>query len=201
MAKNDKRPQSELALAAEALNEELRKFESLTHALRRDPLNSQKSLERTAGMLREVADSDDRLAKLVQVLVAAITTAREKQQQQAKQVHERALELQQRTEVLKELLLQYEVVGTEAIQLNAVVQELAAKRHEAKTPEANREVIASIEDLEERMGKAAESARALAEDAGAKEFVDVSRQAEALRQQLLAAKNKMGLLKKGLQEI
>lgn len=201
MAKNDKRPQSELALAAEALDEELRKFESLTHALRRDPLNSQKSLERTAGMLREVADSDDRLAKLVHALVAAITTAREKQQQQAKQVHERALELQQRTEVLKELLLQYEVVGTEAIELNAVVQKLAAQRREAKTPEANREIIASIEELEERMGKAAESARALAEGADAKEFVDVSRQAEALRQQLLAAKNKMGLLKKGLQEI
>jgi hypothetical protein len=53
--------------------------------------------------------------------------------------------------------------------------------------------------IEERMGGLVEAARELGQAATAAGVTDVAEQANGLRQQVAAAKNKMGLLRKSLE--
>jgi hypothetical protein len=194
---------SGLIAAAEALDAELKRYEGLAEALNRTALSSQKALERSAATLKEVADCDDRLGVRARELIEAITAAREKQQAQAQAVHARALELSDRVEIWKELMQSYEGLSQEAGGVNALIQaslEPAVQSRkaspEAGTPELSEAAIAGLEEAHARLGQLAEAAEALAEGAQAKNFPDVMREADAVRQQLLAARNKLGLLRK-----
>ena len=60
---------------------------------------------------------------------------------------------------------------------------------------ARLEGIAAIED---RMGRLVDDARVLGQDAAAASSTDVAEQASAMRQQIAAARNKIGLLRKSL---
>ena len=53
-----------------------------------------------------------------------------------------------------------------------------------------------VADLQARMQQVADDAAGIERDAREQEFEDLSRQAETLRQQILAARNKLGLLRK-----
>lgn len=198
MSKRDKSPSSELVAAAEALESQLTRFESLADQLHKSPLNSEKSLERASKLLRDVAEQDQVLNASVSALVAAVTAARDRQQTQAEAVNARALELQQRAETFKSLLERYGELGKSAAELNQRMQEFAAKRAQAQTPEQNAELIGTLDALNERMVQVAEEAQSVTKLAEEQDFTDVGRQADSLRQQLLSARNKLGLLRKGL---
>lgn len=198
MSKRDKSPSSELVAAAEALESQLTRFESLADQLHKSPLNSEKSLERASKLLRDVAEQDQVLNASVSALVAAVTAARDRQQTQAEAVNARALELQQRAETFKSLLERYGELGKSAAELNQRMQEFAAKRAQAQTPEQNTELVGTLDALNERMVQVAEEAQSVTKLAEEQDFTDVGRQADSLRQQLLSARNKLGLLRKGL---
>lgn len=198
MSKRDKSPSSELVAAAEALESQLTRFESLADQLHKSPLNSEKSLERASKLLRDVAEQDQVLNASVSALVAAVTAARDRQQTQAEAVNARAQELQQRAETFKSLLERYGELGKSAAELNQRMQEFAAKRAQAQTPEQNAELVGTLDALNERMVQVAEEAQSVTKLAEEQDFTDVGRQADSLRQQLLSARNKLGLLRKGL---
>lgn len=198
MSKRDKSPSSELVAAAEALESQLTRFESLADQLHKSPLNSEKSLERASKLLRDVAEQDQVLNASVSALVAAVTAARDRQQTQAEAVNARAEELQQRAETFKSLLERYGELGKSAAELNQRMQEFAAKRAQAQTPEQNAELIGTLDALNERMVQVADEAQSVTKLAEEQDFTDVGRQADSLRQQLLSARNKLGLLRKGL---
>jgi chromosome segregation ATPase len=198
MSKRDKPPSSELTSAAEALEAQLRRFESLADQFRRSPLNSEKSLERASKLLRDVAEQDGLLNASVSALVAAVAKTRDRQQQEADSVNAHALHLQQRAELFKALLERYGALGQSAAELNQRMQEFATQRAQAQGEEHNAALLQSLEALQERMGQVADEARAVVEQAEAQDFADVGRQAESLRQQILSARNKLGLLRKGI---
>ncbi|MDY7230080.1 hypothetical protein [Hyalangium rubrum] len=198
MSKRDKPPASELTTAAEALEDQLRRFESLADQLRKAPLNSEKSLERASKLLRDVAEQDRVLNESVSALVNAVSSARERQHTQAEAVNARAQELQQRAETFKSVLERYGALGQSAAELNQRMQDFATKRAEAKTPEQNTELSGSLDVLHERMGQVADEAQAVTQLADEQDFSDIGRQAESLRQQILSARNKLVLLRKGL---
>jgi hypothetical protein len=194
---------SGLITAAEALEAELKRYEGLAEALARTGLSSQKALERAAATLKEVADCDDRLGVRARELIEAITAAREKQQAQAHAVHARALELSERVEIWKELMQTYEGLSQQAAGVNSLIQTSLAPAVQSRkaspeggTPELGEAAIAGLEEAHARLGQLAESAEALAKGAEEKGFPDVQREADAVRQQLLAARNKLGLLRK-----
>ena len=189
---------SELTTAAQALEEELQRFEALAEALKKAPLDSQKNLERAAKSLHDVATLDERLSARVQTLVLAITSARERQQQQAQEVEARALALQSRTGLYQDLLTQYAALGQSAGSLNALMQTLAEEHREDPTPEQSAQSSLHFEELKGRMDEVVSTAQALTSLAEERDFSDLARQADGLRQQLLAARNKMNLLQKRL---
>lgn len=196
MNKRDKNARSDLVTAAEALDRELRTFEGLAEAVRKHPLSSQKNLERMAATLKEVTESDDRLSAGIQALLAAINHARERQEAQARAVHARALELQQRAEELGALQQRYAALGVSAGELNALMQQIAARKSETGASDAD--LAAGLGGLIEKLGQIAGEAKHLTETARERDFVDVMQQADALRQQLQAARNKLAQFQKSL---
>jgi len=190
-------PDSPLIDAATALDGELRRFEDLSLKLKKLPFNTEKNLERAAKALEEIADSDERLGLQVKALVEAVSHVRERQQSHATIVQERALELQARTEVYQELLKHLGVLGQEAGSINALVQDIAAQPR--TSPDERAAVMERLVTAQEKMTLVAEGAKALTDASNAKDFQDLGRSADNLRKSLLAAKNKIGLLHKGLQ--
>lgn len=198
MSKRDKSPSSELVVAAEALETQLKRFEALAEQLRKTPLNSEKNLERASKLLRDVAEMDQQLNGSVSALVTAVTASRDRQHAQAEAVNAYAQELQNRAETFRALLERYGALGQSAAELNQRMQEFATRRSEAQTDEQNAELVSTLDALSERMGQVAEEAQAVTRYAEEQDFSDVGRQADSLRQQILSARNKLNLLRKGL---
>ncbi|NNB99206.1 hypothetical protein HI113_35480 [Corallococcus exiguus] len=199
MSKRDTPPSSELVSAAQSLDAELLRFEALSEQLKEAPLTSEKHLERASKTLKDLADLDDALRMRVGALVQAITGVRNRQQAQADAVNVRAQELQQRTEVFKELLTRYGALGQSAADLNGRMQEFAALRQQAtRTAEEDARLTEVFTALQARMAEVADDAATLTSAAEEAKFTDIGRQAESLRQQLLSARNKLGLLHQSL---
>ena len=135
MSKRDKSPSSELVAAAEALDAQLTRFESLADQFRKAPLNSEKNLERASKLLKDVAEQDQHLNAAVSALVAAVTKTRDRQQTQAESVNARAQDLQQRAEAFKVLLERYGALGQSAAELNGTCR----TRHPARQGPEQRE--------------------------------------------------------------
>ena len=186
---------SPLIASAEALDEELHKFEQISERIRAAEMDSQKNLERLANSLKEIADADERLGGRVRELVGAIATAREKQQKQAEMVSQKAQELQARTQVFQELIQKYADLGTAAANLNTQVQEAFAAR-QTGTPEGDAVAAARLSEINDGTGNLAAEAEKVFTAADQAGFSDIARQADSLRQQLLSARNKLSLLSK-----
>ncbi len=189
---------SELMEAATALDAALKRFQELTESLEHASLNSQKGLERAAQVLTEVTDVDQQLSDHVRLLVSAINVVRERQQAQADRVHARALELQKRTETYGDLLKRYEALGKVAGELNGLIQQLAARPAPPPPADPSGELVASLQELHDPLEKVVGGAQELHEAANSTGFGDLARQADSLRQQLLAARNRLNLLHKSL---
>lgn len=198
-ATKDTKEGTALSAAAAALDHELKKFEELVLAANKVPLTTEKNLGRAARAMSDAAEGHDRVAQAVRVLVTAITSARERQQVHADTIQARAEEIKERTQQYEELLRRFGGLGEEAAKLNASVQQVALQRSEAKTPADNEAVVAQLAEIHRSMGELADKAGALQQASNDVEIEDVARQAESLRAQLLAARNKLSLLQQSLE--
>jgi len=172
--------QSDLAEAALALDHELRRFDELSAAAARAKLNTEKNLERATDALTRAAESQDRINAQVQKLVAAVAAARQKQEADAAALVERAKEIAARRKEFAELLQRMSGLGAAARE----VQEMLKAGPDR------------LDEIQERMQRVADEAAGISQAAAEKEMEDVARQADGLRQQVLAAKNKVALLAK-----
>jgi chromosome segregation ATPase len=198
-ARKDRAEPSPLLAAAEAFDAELERFAHLTEAARHGSLGSQKALERAAEALKEIADCEEQMQAQARGLMAALGAAREQQERQAALAAERAEEVRERTAVYAELLERFQALGAEAAELNVMGQSLSARKSDAGgaagAGAAKDPAFANgLRDLAQRMGEVADHALGLTTAARDADFEDVARQAESLRQQLLAARNKVQLL-------
>jgi chromosome segregation ATPase len=197
--KKDKSDRSPLVAAAEGFDAELRRFAQLTDGARKGGLGSQKALERAAEGLKEVADCEEQLQAHARDLMAALASARDEQQAQAELLHARAKEIEQRTAVFADLMRRFQALGKDAAELNAMGQRLSLMKKEVGADSAaavakDPELAAGLRELSERMARVGDSAQELATAAREAEFEDIARQGESLRQQLMAARNKVTLL-------
>jgi len=189
---------SPLVASAQAFDETLKRFAALAAGLHKGALDSQRNLERAAEALKEVAGCEEELQAHAQALMAALGAARDAQQTQAEVVRVRALEIQARTEELARLMRGFEAIGKDAAALNASAQQLAARKRTPDEMVKDGELLAGLDELQERMTAVLTSGEKLAADARGADFEDLSRKVDSLRQQILAARNKIGLLKEAL---
>jgi len=169
---------NELSEAALALDRELRRFEELAAQARRMKLDTEKGLERATEALTRAAESQDRIHGHVQQLVAAVGAARQRQESDAKALMARAEEIAARRREFAEVLGRMSRLGEMAKEIQVALQAGPA----------------SFEQVESRMQAIADEAASILAAAREKEMEDVARQAEELRHQILAAKNKVALL-------
>jgi DNA repair exonuclease SbcCD ATPase subunit len=195
MAKPPPEEPSALLAAAEAFDAELARFGRLAEGAGKGALESQRDLERAAELLREAAESEESLAARAQALMAALGRARDRQQTQAETVRRRADEIQGRTTVLADLLQRYEALGETAKELNGLGQRLAESQRAAADSPGDPTWRSGLKELYDRMTDLAAGVEELMNAARAAIFPDIARQAEGLRQQLLAARNKVNLLR------
>ena len=167
-----------LAAAAAALEAELRRFEQLAELASRMELKSQKSLERAARAAQDASEAQQRVGDRVGVLVEEIARARERQESQARKLDARAEQIQARQKSLEALLGRFAKLGNGAAEVNALLKDAGR-----------------IADAEERLVRLAEAAEELLRDAEREGFDDAVRQAESIRQQSLAARNKLKLVR------
>ena len=189
---------SPLLASADAFENALRRFAALADGLRKGTLDSQRNLERAAEALKQVASCEEEMQIHAQALMAALAHARDAQQAQAETVRVRALEIQGRTEELARLMRGFEAIGKDAAELNASAQQLAARKRTPDEMVKDGELLAGLDELQEKMSSVLQGAEQLAADARAADFEDLSRKVDSLRQQILAARNKIGLLKEAL---
>jgi uncharacterized coiled-coil DUF342 family protein len=195
MTKNGK-AESPLLQAAEAFVEQLERFESAAESVKKAPMSSGKHLERVAEVLKEVANIDDRLGEQVRALVSVINEVRDRQQHQAQTVLECAQQLQKRTSEFQALQEKYSSLGRLASELNETLQGAMQTSGGQGTPALS----VTLAQVNERLGQAADEAKGLAEEAQERDFTDMVRHADSLRQQVLSTKNRLQLLSDKLRE-
>jgi chromosome segregation ATPase len=175
---------------AAALEQELDRFEQRVDLVRRLRLTSEKNLGRAAQAVAEAAESQGRVVAQVRALLEALTRSGKRQEEQALNLQERAAEIARRREELSGLRQRFTALGEEARDINAFLQEAPP----AGGPEEEKQgLVARLREAAQRMEKVAEQAVAIGQAASEAELDDVARQAEGLRQQVLAARNKMQL--------
>jgi chromosome segregation ATPase len=198
MGRPNRPPAGPLVSAAEAFEGSLVRFAALAQALGAARLDSQRGLERAAEVLQGVADCEQELQADAQGLTAALAQVRTQQQQQADAISARAQELKERTEVFAGLMSRFEALGRDTAALNATAQELAAGKRTADEMVRDAALLTGLDDLQARMTTATAVAEALTADARSADFDDLSRRVDSLRQQILATRNKLGLLREAL---
>ena len=189
---------SSFAAAAAALEAELERFEGIAASVARAPLTSQKAIEHAARLTRDASEAQGRYAQRLQALVAMVGTTGERQRVAANAINDRVAEIDARTAAHAALERRRGELGAEARGINARAQGATAGGVVPGSPDRLAELIGALEEIAERMDAAVARALEVARDATAADFVDVARQADALRQQLLATRNRVTLLRRGL---
>ncbi|WP_438023364.1 hypothetical protein [Sorangium sp. So ce233] len=188
----------ELAEAARALERELLRFEELAESARRMSLDTRKGIERAARSTTEAAEAQQRVSVALGSLIAAIAAARDRHEATAKALAARGEEIKRRAGQLGELFQRFAALGEEGRGINLLVQETATRQRDATTPEQIGEVVTAMDEVEGRMGRLADEARGLVQAATAAGIADLAEQADGMRQQVTAMRNKVGLLRKGM---
>ena len=188
MAKNQSRKESSLVLAAAALDEELRRYDSLAEEAKRSTINSGKTLERAVRIVQESTARNETVQDKLRELVAQIEGSRTRQVDSLNTLLEAARRAQARSEQYDALMKRFAALGESAREVNALAAEADAKR-EASAPET--ELLEGLGHIETLMAAVVAEAEALASMATEQDWADLKRQADAARQQLLAVKNKL----------
>jgi hypothetical protein len=179
---------SALLEAAQAFDDELGSYMSLSEAFQRAPLASSKNLERINELLGQIAASEQRLAVCGQRLADAVGAARERQEGQAKLTLERLPEVKARMDELRALMVQFEELGQQAGALNQTVVGLGKTGGEPGPAQISgaRELAAHTLALSARASELAGAAKQAS-------FEELAGRAHALHQQLLSAHHKLKL--------
>jgi hypothetical protein len=178
---------TDLVAATLLLDEELAKVEHLTEAAARVPLTSRRNLEKAARTTADAAESQAKVGEHIATLMAALNGVRVKNEATVQALQARSDEIQKRSQELTALLERFEAIGREAREITLMAQEMGSGATAEK-----------LGELEVRLGGVADGARTLWEQARDSDWSDVAGDADSLRQQVLAAKNKLGLLAKRL---
>ena len=176
---------SDLVAATTLLEDELVKVEHLAEAAARVRLSSRRNLEKAARTTAEAAESQTKVGEHIATLMAALNAVRVRNEATVQALQTRSDEIQKRSQELTDLLQRFDAIGLEAREITTIAQGLGGEATGEK-----------LLELEGRLGGIAESARGLWEQARDSDWSDVAGDADSLRQQVLAAKNKLGLLAK-----
>ncbi len=174
------KPDSPLAAAATAFEDELAQYTRLGELFLKTPLGSVKHLERGNQLLGEIAQAEERLQAAGKELVTALGAARSRQEQLAVDVVAHVPVLAARNAKLSTLMTELGKIAGDVGELNHVVAGVGGENGDAtKSPTA-----ADALDVSQRVLAMSARAATLAKQAGESELEEIGTQAHALHQRL-----------------
>jgi len=179
MAKPPK-PVPEIVRAAEELEIEMARLESIARAAKKARLDSEKNIAKAAGDLSEAVAMPARLAERLQGLSAAMARLQERQQAALQPLAAFAAEIQQRTLRLGQHMEAFATLGRAAGEVSAALASATDVSDEAARGAAQ----ARLQDL-------ADGARALFEAARDDDFPEIAREADVLKQRMASLRNRL----------
>jgi len=185
MSKNAESP---LLAAARVLSDDLERFEKLSGELSRLVINSDKTLQRAARGLLDCSEHEAKLAESLRNFAKAMQGMQETQQRCVEQTALAAERVRQRQEQrarLQERLLSLSHSAGGIGQLAAAASDAPAS--------ASADVLVQLQEVTQRLERVIAEASDIAELAHVDDWSDVERDTRTLKQQLLAAKNRLGL--------
>jgi uncharacterized coiled-coil DUF342 family protein len=182
------RNESPLVLAAAALDEELRRYDSLADEAKRSQINSGTTLKRAVRVVQESTARNETVQEKLRDLVTQIEEARIRQVESLSTLLEAAQRAQKRSEQYDVLLKRFAALGESAGHVNTLAGEVNAKR-QAGASEAD--ILEALGEIQTQMAAVVAEAEALTALAADQDWADLERQGDAVRQQVLAAKNKL----------
>src|SRR5882724_5657467 len=153
----------ELVRAAQALENEIVRLETLSRSVRKIRLDSEKNILRAAKELSEALTLPDRLAEGLRAFTRAMDQMQMRQQAALEPLGTSATEIQQRTQRLSEHMQAFAVLGKAAGEVTALLQPDNGSPH------------APLSEVEARLGAIVEGSRILHDAARADDFPDVAR--------------------------
>lgn len=195
MAAITPKDQPPLVAAAAALDAELRAYDDLAREARRMSLSSEKGLQRAVRVVQESAGRNEAIQEKVRALVEQIEQARARQVESLQALLDAARAVQARAEQHDGLMRRFAALGESAQSVNSMAAELSAKR---KAGAAEAELLRGLDEVETRMANVVSEAESLAALAADQDWPDLAKQADAVRQQVLAAKNKLAMARQKL---
>jgi hypothetical protein len=181
---------STLVAAAQTFDLELRALEDLATQLEKNPISSEKTLQRSGALLEEAGRLHAQLGESLGGLVAAIETTRARQQAALDRVLEETRRVEARSHEYRELMARFAALGTRAREINGPVSAVVSQKEAGLTAEALVEALRVVEELTLAV---VTDADAVVTDARAGNWPDVARDAQALRQSMQAALNTLTL--------
>lgn len=186
---------SPLVSAAAAVDDELRGYDELAQEARRTKIDGEKGLKRVVALVQESAGRNERIQEKLKALVSEIEAARARQVESLNTLLEAARTVEARAQQHESLMHRFAELGESAERVNAMAIEIS-ERKRAGAPEA--ELLDRLAGIQMQMATVVAEAEALATRADEEHWPDLARQANAVRQQVLAAKNKLSLAHKAL---
>jgi DNA repair exonuclease SbcCD ATPase subunit len=187
---------SELVNVAATIDDDVRRLEELSTGNRKIELNSEKNIARAAQELQRALEHQQRLAEGLRGLGEAMVRLQVRQQAALDALGARAAQIQQRMARLSEHMQRFGELGAQAAEVSAMLQALPSLQpgaDSANTGKTAAEATVLIE-VDERFTALVDGAKALAELAHDEDFVDVARQADALKQKVQAMRGRLAQL-------
>jgi hypothetical protein len=192
----DKRAPGEVTTAAQALEEALLAFERTAAGASRIPLSSQRNLQKAAQAITEAAGHQPAIGEGIQQMLAALNAARDRNARTAEELAAFGERVATRSQECTALLVRFGELGEQARELSEGMRDLSGPE---AAQLASAEKLARLGPVEQKMSGLVDDAGALAKDAREADFGEVGQQAEQLRQQMQAARNKVMLLVRKLE--
>ena len=186
---------SPLVAAAAAVDDELRAYDELALEARRTKIDGEKGLRRVVAIVQESAGRNERIQERLRALVAEIEGARTRQVESLNTLLEAARTVEVRAKQHEALTQRFGALGDSAERVNALAIELSQRRSDGA---ADTELLERLQAIQLHMATVVAEAEALAARAADEHWPELARQADAVRQQVLAAKNKLSLAHKAL---
>jgi len=199
MATSNKTPPGPLAMAASALESELRRYEETSTQLESLPLNSEKTLQRARKVLEECAAHQEALAVLLPAFAQAMQAAQNRQEKCMTVTAEGTQRIKVRFNERVALLERVAALGHRAQEIHQPIAELSAalseptNAEEAENQNRNQPavVLKSLEEVNARTEAVIEEAESVRKAATEAEWLDIARDAQTLKEQLQSARNKI----------
>ena len=188
---------SSLVAAASAIDEELREYDQLAREAKRIELDSEKSLGRAASILEDATTRQPRIQQKLRALVSEIEAEQGRQQASLDTLVEVSRSLSARATEFEGLLGRFVTLGESAKAIHQLTGELSERKKGGAT---DGELLEGLRALETRIETVITDAEGLARDAEQNSWPDVAHQANAIRQQVASAKNKLALAHRTVSE-